>query len=229
MGVLDIVGIEDERHPDVGHAPQRLETRCSDPYDRAPLFELDALAKDIDKATKALLPHAVTNDDDGLGARRPIAQSEASAEERLSAEHVEVLVRDQKSPHEPRLPLARQREPRRGVGGKRLERARAVAKSLEAFAREVMFGPDANEPLAGVISERLQHDVMDDAPGSDVRAHPERERHDRHHRKARGAAEASKRIGDVRAKRIRFEPRLAAENTGTANENRNLLPVPEAC
>jgi len=50
VGVLDIVGIEDERHPDIGHAPQRLETRRGDPYDRAPLFELDALAKDIGEA-----------------------------------------------------------------------------------------------------------------------------------------------------------------------------------
>ena len=229
MGVLDIVGIEDERHPHIRHAPQRLETGCGDPYDRAPLFELDALAKDIAETAKALLPHAVANDDDGLGARRPIARSEASAEKRLSPEHVEVLVRDQKSLHEPRLPAARQSEARRGVGGKRLERARAVTKRLETLAGKVMLGPHADEPLAGVVSERLQDDVMDNAPDSDVRAHPEREPHHRHRRKARGASEASKRVGDVRAKRFRFEPCLAPEQTGTVNENRNLLPVPEAC
>ena len=229
MGVLDIVGIEDERHPHIRHAPQRLETGCGDPYDRAPLFELDAFAKDIAETAKALLPDAVANDNDGLGSRRPIARSEASAEKRLSPEHVEVLLRYQKSLHEPRLPAARQREARRGVRGKRLERARAVAKRLETLAGKVMLGPHADEPLAGIVSERSQDDVMDDAPDRDVRAHPERERHHRHRCKARGSAEASKRVGDVRAKRFRFEPCLAPEQTGTVSENRNLLPVPEAC
>jgi hypothetical protein len=228
VGVLVIVGIEDERNPDVGHPPERLESRRGDPDDPAPLFELDALAKDIGEAAKALLPHAVTNDDDRLRARRSIAPSKASSEDRLLAKHVEVLVRDKKGRHDPRISAARQREPRRGVGRKRLERARAVAKRLETFAREVMLGPDANEPIPGVISERPQDDVMDDAPNSDVGAHPERERHDRHRCKARGPAEASEHIDDVRAKRVRLEPRLPPKNTCAPNENRDLLPVPES-
>jgi hypothetical protein len=83
------VGLDDQGQPDVFVAGEPEVPREDADHCRGPRVDPRRSSHDVRGAAEGPLPHAVSDEDDRIGARGGIGGCEATAEERIDAQRLE--------------------------------------------------------------------------------------------------------------------------------------------